>query len=432
MAVPGRANGDHCHTPMTGPGTNLGEWTPDREVEEWAASGAMALTGRDGGPPLGPPAGMVAKLHGLAGDLARLSTQLGRRVNVDPVALLGERAAIAGLGRRGDTSCGGATRLVRTADGWLAVGLARPDDVELVPAWLERGCGDDAWSTVIEAAASRRAGELVERGRMLGLPLASLPAAPGAAVPARAVRALPLDGPAPDAKPLDEIVVADLSALWAGPLCGALLAAAGANVVKVESASRPDGARQGPPTFFDLVNGGKRSVAVDFGAPDGRRLLRELLGRVDVVIEASRPRALEQLGIDARSLVAAGGPRVWVSLTGYGREGAARDWVAFGDDAAVAGGLVVWDDRGPCFCADAVADPTSGLTAAVAVLDALARGGRWLLDVSMAGVAAGLSGPTLPAGTANVAHPRAPEAVATAPALGADTGAVLRDLGIGG
>lgn len=432
MAVPGRANGDHCHTPMTGPGTNPGDWTPDREVGEWAASGAMALTGREGGPPLGPPAGMVAKLHRLADDLAQLSTQVGRRVNVDPVALLGERAAIAGLGRRGDTSCGGATRLVRTADGWIAVGLARPDDVELVPAWLERDCGDDVWSAVIEAAAFRPAGELVDRGRMLGLPVAGPPPTDGVPASAPPVRALALDGPVPAAKPLGEIVVADLSALWAGPLCGSLLAATGANVVKVESATRPDGARQGPAAFFDLVNGGKRSVALDFGAPDGRRVLRELLGRVDVVIEASRPRALEQLGIDARSLIAGGGPQVWVSLTGYGREGPARDWVAFGDDAAVAGGLVVWDDLGPCFCADAVADPTSGITAAVAVLDALARGGRWLLDVSMAGVAAGLAGPTLPAGSANVAHPRAREALAAAPALGADTGAVLRELGITG
>lgn len=417
---------------MTGPGTNLGDWTPDREVEEWAASGAMALTGREGGPPLGPPAGMVAKLHGVADDLARLSAQLGRPVTVDPVALLGERAAIAGLGRRGGTSCGGATRLVRAADGWLAVGLARPDDVELVPAWLERDCGGDVWSTVVEAAASRRAGELVDRGRMLGLPVAGLPPTVDARAPAPAVRAVAVDGPAPAAKPLDEVVVADLGALWAGPLCGALLAAAGANVVKVESATRPDGARQGTPAFFDLVNGGKRSVVLDLADAEGRRVLRELLGRVDVVIEASRSRALEQLGIDARSLIAGGGPQVWVSLTGYGREGPGRDWVAFGDDAAVAGGLVVWDGLGPCFCADAVADPTSGLTAAVAVLDALALGGRWLLDVSMAGVAAGLAGPTLPADSAQIAYPRAREALAAAPALGADTGAVLRELGIGG
>ena len=55
----------------------------------------------------------------------------------------------------------------------------------------------------------------------------------------------------------------ELGSLWAAPLCGSLLAAAGADVVKVESIGRPDGARRGPPAFFDLLNGGKRSVALD-------------------------------------------------------------------------------------------------------------------------------------------------------------------------
>jgi crotonobetainyl-CoA:carnitine CoA-transferase CaiB-like acyl-CoA transferase len=116
----------------------------------------------------------------------------------------------------------------------------------------------------------------------------------------------------------------------------------------------------------------------------------------DVVVEASRPRALEQLGIVAEAVLATaagGGPRVWVSITGYGRAAPGRDRVAFGDDAAVAGGLVVWDEAGPCFLADAVADPCAGLVAAAAVLRALAAGGRWLLDVSMRDVAAHLAGP---------------------------------------
>src|SRR5439155_480481 len=71
------------------------------------------------------------------------------------------------------------------------------------------------------------------------------------------------------------------------------------------------------------------------------------------------------------------GPRVWLSITGYGQEDAR---VAFGDDAAVGGGLVVEDAAGPCFCADAVADPLTGLFAADACLAALADGGRVRLD----------------------------------------------------
>ena len=67
---------------------------------------------------------------------------------------------------------------------------------------------------------------------------------------------------------------------------------------------------------------------------------------------------------------------------------------------------MAWDGDEPCFCADAVADPTSGLVAAAATLDALATGGRWLLDVSLAGVARHLAGPTLPVpGDTPVAEP---------------------------
>ena len=63
------------------------------------------------------------------------------------------------------------------------------------------------------------------------------------------------------------------------------------------------------------------------------------------MIEASRPRALAQFGLDAVDIVTAnGGPQIWVSITGYGRNGEGANRVAFGDDAAVAGGLVTWAD----------------------------------------------------------------------------------------
>ena len=88
-------------------------------------------------------------------------------------------------------------------------------------------------------------------------------------------------------------------------------------------------------------------------------------------------------------------------------------------------------DAGPLFCADAIGDPLTGLTAAEACVDKLRSGGRWLLDVSMAAVSAGLGGPTLPvpAGLA-VAEPRARPVTKQAPELGADTARVLAELGI--
>ena len=88
--------------------------------------------------------------------------------------------------------------------------------------------------------------------------------------------------------------------------------------------------------------------------------------------------------------------------------------------------------RVPLFCADAVADPLTGLTAADACLERAAAGGRWLLDVSMAAVSAGLSGPTMAvsAGARRGPAARRGRSRRTAPALGADTAHVLAELGI--
>jgi crotonobetainyl-CoA:carnitine CoA-transferase CaiB-like acyl-CoA transferase len=389
----------------------------DPRVRHWAASGAMALTGLPEAP-LGPPEPLVDGVE----DLAR---PLG---NLDALALLGERATHMGLWRRGGTSCGGSCRLLSSGEGHLAVSLARDEDFEAVPAWLELerppANAPAAWSAVADAVATRDLEELVARATLLGLPVARV----GEAAARPAVDRLSL-GPAP-ARDTAGLLVVDLSALWAGPLCGDLLAGISADVIKVESPARPDGARRGPAAFFDLLNGRKRSVALDFRFAEGVDALRALIRRADVVIEASRPRALEQLGLDAADEVRGGGPQVWVSITGYGRTDAGTR-VAFGDDAAAGGGLVVWHEGVPMFCADAVADPITGLAAANACLHALASGGRWLLDVSMAGVCASLAGLTLPApADLPVERPRARQITRRAPELGADTAQVLHELGL--
>jgi hypothetical protein len=368
----------------------------------------MALTGGPGPRRLGPPDGLVPKLQAAAALLRTRSGELGGTIDIDPLVLLGERASHLRFGPQGTTSCGGATRLLRATDGWFAISLAREDDLDLIPAWLQLDADPvDTWATVAAAAAGRPAAELVDRAVLLGLPVGLLPPRG----PARSGTALPvarvLLGEPMAPKPLADVVIADLSSLWAGPLCGSLLASAGATVLKVESTGRPDGARLGPAGFFGLLNGRKRERRVDLQTERGVAELRSLLEQADVVIEASRPRALEQLGIDAEALVRGGGPRVWASITGHGRA-TGRDRVAFGDDGAVAGGLVAWDGDEPVFCADAVADPTTGLVAAAAIVDALAGGAPCLLDIAMAEVARHLAGPTLPhaLAAAEIAPPR--------------------------
>jgi len=180
-------------------------------------------------------------------------------------------------------------------------------------------------------------------------------------------------------------VVIDLTSLWAGPLAGRLLAEAGARVMKVESVSRPDGARRGPAGFFSRLNGQKDQVSLKLPEPAALERLRELISTADLVLESSRPRVMRQWGISVRRVVQAG--TAWVSITGHGRRGPGRNRVAFGDDAAVAGGLVVAGDP-PMFVADAAADPITGLAAAVAASQLLAEGRAALADVSMARVSA--------------------------------------------
>jgi hypothetical protein len=300
-------------------------------------------------------------------------------VAVDAETVLGGRACLLDLSPRGRVSAGGATRLLKSRDGWCALTLSRRDDVDCVPALVQAdGVGDDPWPTVQRWVAERDCVEVTDRGRLLGLAVAAL-----GETPAERPRIYPF-GAATTARSPSGLLVADLSAMWAGPLCGQLVEQAGATVVKVESTSRPDGARAGPHQFFDWMNRGKLSYAVDFERPTR---LRRLLAAADVVIESSRPAALVRRGLGPTDVAPRDG-RVWLRITGHGTRQERAHWVAFGDDAAVSGGLVCGDDDTPVFCGDAIADPLTGLAAAAAVVQSLRSGGGELIELSMSAVAA--------------------------------------------
>ncbi len=402
----------------------------------WAASGLMSLSGHSAGRGAAAPAALVAGAHRFAADIARTSALVGRQVVVDPLALMAERAAVSGLTRGGMMSCGRATRLMRSQNGWVAATVARPEDWDLLPALLDRPTSSIApgdWTALAVGVEGLDSRELRDRSAFLGLALAVLgerrAEASGTAhgITHRQV------GSAPAMESGAELVVADLSALWAGPLAARLLGECGAHVIKVESTSRPDGARGGVPEFYRLLNGGKASVALDFRAADGRRRLAQLVSQADVVITACRPRALEQLGLDPDAIAAADRPKVWLMITGYGTVGSSATRVAFGDDAAVAGGLVGWEGHTPCFIGDAIADPLTGLGGAAAVLGALVGDGAWVIEASMADIAGGLTGPALGVDGRAPALPRIghrPDV--SVAALGADTARIMDELGITG
>lgn len=338
-------------------------------------------------------------------------------IDVDAAEVLDGRAALLGLGDQGRISAGGATRLMSGGGGWCALTLSRPDDVAALPALVESdtfdGSADDPWPTVQQRVHDLGVAAFAERARLLGLPVGVLGETPAAAPVVRRLGGRA--GPAP----LADALVVDMSSMWAGPLCGRLLAFTGATVVKVESATRPDGTRTGPREFFDWVNGGKLSYEADFTHPDG---LRRLLAAADVVIESSRPAALERRGLGPESQPVRDG-RIWLRVTGHGTDGARAGWVAFGDDAAVSGGLVGGTAEAPRFCGDAIADPLTGLHGALAVMESRGRGGGELVELSMAAVAAQYA--QLPLGDEKICTAK-PLIASRAARLGSDNAVVDR------
>ena len=334
----------------------------------------------------------------------RVGSLGGRAVRVDADEIVTGRAALLGLPPPGRISAGGASRLLAAVDGWCAFTLSRTEDYEALPALLESpDIPGDPWAHLAAGVVRHPAAEIVARARMLDMPAAVLGEIP-------ASDPIVMQHNAPSPRPITDLLVADLSSMWAGPLCGRLLAAAGATVVKVETPNRPDGTRAGDRGFFDWMNVEKLCYSGDFG---------QLLRAADVVIEGSRPSALARRGLAAEQVPARPG-RIWLRLSGYGSDHPER--VAFGDDAAVAGGLVMSAEDGPIFCGDAIADPLSGLAATAAALDALAAGGGVVIDVSMAAVAAGYA--ALPYGGVTDCELRFPVVTGSAHELGADNARV--------
>ncbi len=356
------------------------------EVRRWCASGLLSLTGHDD-ELVAPPLGMVARLDALARSIEAAAARRGASIELSWEELLLGRAALRSFGRRGRRSPNNSCQLLATGDGqWVALNLARDDDRELLDALIEAPHDEEA--ALDRWAGAHSAHHVVERGRLLGLALTALNA-PSIVDP---VLRVPLAARRPRAADA-ELVVVDLSSMWAGPLCASLLGQTGAEIIKVESTTRPDGARADA-TFYAWLHGDERQVSISFDTDEGVAELRALLESADVVIESSRPRALAQLGLDPFGLELKEG-MVWLSITGHGRSDA-PEAVAFGDDAAVAGGLVGFDRGGdPVFCGDAIADPITGMLGAAVVLSSLEQGGGELLDLSMARAASSMIDPFL-------------------------------------
>ncbi len=185
--------------------------------------------------------------------------------------------------------------------------------------------------------------------------------------------------------PLAGIRVLDLTAWWAGPAATTMLANLGADVIKVESITRPDFMRYTstmPPTedqwwewgpLFHGANNSKRGITLDLTRPEGRALLLRLIEHADVLLDNFTPRVMEQFELDWEHVHATNPRLVQVRMPAYGLTGPWRDRTGFAQTMEAITGMAWvtgWPD-GPPVLPRGVCDPLAAMHAVFATMLAL-------------------------------------------------------------
>lgn len=198
--------------------------------------------------------------------------------------------------------------------------------------------------------------------------------------------------PTPTPAALAGLRVLELGAMVAAPFCGKLLAALGADVVKVEPPKAGDPSRRRGPFLGDdphpersgmflYLNTGKRGVTLDVDDPQGREMLRQLAAEADVIIHDSPPALAAARELEQETLAEINPRLIVAALTPFGSTGpnagyAARDVNVFhagGEGNLLPNGLALdtFPDRAPIAAGGMMASYQAGLTAAVGVLGAV-------------------------------------------------------------
>ena len=183
--------------------------------------------------------------------------------------------------------------------------------------------------------------------------------------------------------PLEGVRVLDLSRVFAGPLCGQVLADFGAEVVKVEHPGRGDDTRdwgmrigKTETTYYNSMNRNKRSITVDLQTPEGQKLIHDLLPQFDVVIQNFKTGGADKLGLGYSQLKAIKPDLIYCSVAGYNSAGPEAKRPGY--DLVIQGeaGLMAINgeaSQDPLKFGVAVVDMMTGMYAAQAVLAALFR-----------------------------------------------------------
>lgn len=180
-------------------------------------------------------------------------------------------------------------------------------------------------------------------------------------------------------RPLAGLTVLDFTRVYSGPYATLLLADMGAEVIKVEHPQYGDDSRafgplvDGTSGYFETLNRGKLSIAVDHRTPEGRGVLQQLAAQVDVLIENFRPGYLAKYGLDYTSLQATCPHLIYASISGFGQSGPYAQLGCYDVVAQAMSGLMSLTGLPdlPLKTGPAIADAITGLTAAVGLLGAL-------------------------------------------------------------
>ncbi|MBX3025540.1 CoA transferase [bacterium] len=185
--------------------------------------------------------------------------------------------------------------------------------------------------------------------------------------------------------PLEGIRVADFTWVWAGPFCTLQLAHLGAEVIRVESATRTCVTRLLPPFadgqpgpnrsgYFNQYNQGKLSLALDLKQPQALAVAKDLVAQCDIVCENFAAGVMERMGLGYEVLRALRPDLIMIALSGYGATGPDAEFVSYGPAQVPLSGmssLTGYAGWPPMHVGISYGDPTGGLHGAVAVLAAL-------------------------------------------------------------
>ena len=184
--------------------------------------------------------------------------------------------------------------------------------------------------------------------------------------------------------PLTGMKVIDLTHVMAGPTCTLMLADLGADVIKIEKLPDGDDSRHMiPPKIGDetaafmMMNRNKRGIVIDLKTEDGKKILRKLIERADVLVENFAAGVMDRLGFGYEDLRAKHPALIYCSLSGFGRTGPYKHRRGFDLVAQAMSGIMSFTgerpDGPPVKCGPPLTDITAGILAAMGILAAYAH-----------------------------------------------------------